>query len=73
MNTTLMYRDITNRIVMKHGGFREKDILNNPYEITRSETWNDRHKVIDIIATVPEQDGYHAGFQIDLVTKSICG
>lgn len=60
-------------IVYAQGGFREKDILSNPHLIEKSETWNDEHKVLNVLSSEPDIDGYRAGFQIDLVTMSICG
>ena len=68
-----MYESIVKDIVCKHGGFREKFILENPYVIEKSGTWNNEHKVLNVLSNKPDIDGYLAGFQIDLVTKSICG
>lgn len=33
-----MYNNIVKNIVRKSGGYREKDIINNPYIIRKSET-----------------------------------
>ena len=44
-----MYDNIIKNIVKKHGGFREKDIMKNPYIIRKTETWSNSHKVINII------------------------
>lgn len=68
-----MYESTVKAIVRKHGGFREKNILSNPHSIEKSETWNDEHKVLNVLSNEPNIDGYRAGFQIDLVTNSICG
>lgn len=69
-----MYESIVKDIVCKHGGFREKFILENPYVIEKSGTWNDEHKVLNILKLNPDMDDFrYYGFQIDLVTKSICG
>lgn len=68
-----MYESIVKDIVCKYGGFREKNILSNPHLIEKAETWNDEHKVLNVLSNKPDIDGYRAGFQIDLVTKSICG
>lgn len=65
--------NIVNNTVRKYGGYREKEILNNPHEITRSETWNNEHKVIYITETTAQPDGYKNGFAVDLATRSICG
>lgn len=43
------YDNIIKNIVKKHGGFREKDIMKNPYIIRKTETWNNEHKVLNII------------------------
>ena len=68
-----MYESTVKAIVRKHGGFREKNILSNPHSIEKSETWNNEHKVLNVLSNKPDIDGYRAGFQIDLITKSICG
>ena len=68
-----MYESTVKAIVRKYGGFREKNILSNPHLIEKSETWNDKHKVLNVLYKEPDINGYRAGFQIDLVTKSICG
>ena len=68
-----MYESTVKAIVRKYGGFREKNILSKPHLIENAETWNDEHKVLNVLSNKPDIDGYRAGFQIDLVTKSICG
>ena len=68
-----MYESTVKAIVRKHGGFREKNILSNPHSIKKSETWNNEHKVLNVLSNKLDIDGYRAGFQIDLVTNSICG
>lgn len=66
-----MYENIIKNIVKKSGGFREKDIINNPYIIRKAETWNSSHKVLNIIEknTLDHKNG----FSIDIVTRKICG
>lgn len=68
-----MYESTVKAIVRKHGGFREKEILSNPHIIERDETWNDQHKVLNVLEAEPQTDGYRNGFAVDLVTMSICG
>ena len=68
-----MFESTVKAIVHKYGGFREKDIFSNPHSIEKSETWNDEHKVLNVLSNEPDIDGYKAGFQIDLVTMRICG
>ena len=70
-NDTLMYDNIIKNIVKKHGGYREKYIINNPYVIRKTETWNNEHKVLNIIEknTLDHKNG----FSVDLVTMRICG
>ena len=65
------YDNIIKNIVKKHGGFREKDIMKNPYIIMKTETWNNEHKVLGIIEknTLDHKNG----FSVDLVTNKICG
>ena len=65
------YDNIIKNIVKKYGGYREKDIINNPYIIRKAETWNGSHKVLNIIEknTLDHKNG----FSVDLVTMRICG
>lgn len=60
-------------IVNRFGGLRERAILKNPHTIEKSGTWNKDHKVLNVCELNPGADGYRAGFQVDLVTMSICG
>ena len=60
-------------IVTRHGGNREKEIYNNGCFFDRSETWNNEHKVINVLSIYPDADGYRSGFAVDLVTGDICG
>ena len=66
-----MYDNIIKKIVKKSGGYREKNIINNPYVIKKAETWNNEHKVLNII----EKNAldHKNGFSVDLVTNKICG
>lgn len=66
-----MYDNIVKNIVKKSGGYREKDILKNPYIISKTETWNSSHKVLNIIEknTLDHKNG----FSVDVVTMRICG
>ena len=66
-----MYDNIIKNIVKKCGGFREKDIMKNPYIIIKTETWNNEHKVINIIEN--NTHDHKNGFSVDLVTIKICG
>ena len=60
-------------IVNRCGGYREKEIYNNGCFFDRAETWNNEHKVINVLNVLPGADGYRNGFAVDLVTNSICG
>lgn len=60
-------------IIRRKGGYRERDILNHPHTVTRGETWNEAHKVVEILATTPDPDGYRPGCAVDIVTRSIVG
>ena len=68
-----MYKYEVEKIVSRCGGYREKTILAGLHTMERGETWNDEHKVINVLQTMPDLDGYRRGFAVDLVTKSICG
>ena len=62
------------RIVARHGGYRETSILAQLHTIARDpDTWNADHKVVNIVTTTPDADGYCPGFAVDLVTGTICG
>ena len=65
------YDNIIKKIVKKYGGYREKDIINNPYIIRKTETWNGSHKVLNIIEK--NKLDHKNGFSVDLVTMRICG
>lgn len=67
-----MYDNIVKNIVKKCGGFREKDIMKNPYIIRKTETWNNDHKVLNIIEK-KTCDSHNNSFSVDLVTMKICG
>lgn len=67
-----MYDNIIKNIVKKFGGYREKDIIKNPYIIRKTETWNNDHKVLNIIEK-NSRDDHNNGFSVDLVTNKICG
>ena len=68
-----MYKGHVEMIVKRFGGLRECTILKNPHTIEKSGTWNNEHKVLNVLERNPGADGYRAGFQVDLVTRSICG
>lgn len=59
-------------IIRRKGGYRERDILNRPHTIERG-TWTADHKVVEILATEADPDGYRAGCAVDIVTRSIVG
>ena len=67
-----MYENIIKKIVEKCGGSREKEIFSKPHTVTKA-TWNNEHKVLNVCEAEPGEDGYKNGFQVDLVTMSICG
>lgn len=66
------YDNIIKNIVKKCGGYREKDIIKNPYIIRKAETWNNDHKVLNIVEK-NTCDNHKNSFSVDLVTMKICG
>lgn len=72
-NMEKLYKTIIDFIVNTQGGYREKEVMNNPHIYKRTETWNDQHKVIDVLEVEAEENGHRNGFSVDIVTKSICG
>lgn len=73
MKELKMYDNIIRNIVKKSGGYREKDILKNPYIISKTETWNNKHKILNVLEKFADSYGYKKGFSVDLVTMKICG
>lgn len=67
-----MYDNMIKNIVKNSGGFREKDIMKNPHIIKKTETWNNGHKVLNIIEK-STRDNHNNGFSVDIVTMEICG
>lgn len=63
--------DIVKMIVKKYGGYREEEIMRHSHTIERTGTWNASHKVLNVLDTVPDADGYYPGFQVDIVTMSM--
>lgn len=59
-------------IIRRKGGYRERDILNHPHTIERG-TWTTEHKVVEILATEADPDGYRPGCAVDIVTRAIVG
>ena len=59
-------------IIRRKGGYRERDIINHPHTIERG-TWTTEHKVVEILATTPDPDGYLPGCAVDIVTRAIVG
>ncbi len=60
-------------IVKKHGARREKAVMrSNPFMLA-SETWNEAHKIVDVISSIPEDDGFRPSFEVDIETGEICG
>lgn len=60
-------------IIRRQGGYRERDLLTRPHEMTHGETWNAAHKVVYVTETTPGPDGYCAGCAVDIVTRAIVG
>lgn len=61
------------RRIASHGGAREKEVIRSHPLFLSTETWNDEHKVVNVISGHPETDGYRSSFEFDLVTEKICG
>ena len=73
MENVAKMENIVKIIVKKYGGYREKEIMRYSHTIERAGTWNTEHKVLNVLDAVPDADGYRPGFQVDIVTMSICG
>ena len=59
-------------IIRRKGGYRDRDLLSRPHTIERG-TWTAEHKVVEILATEADPDGYRAGCAVDIVTRAIVG
>lgn len=64
---------IVRSVTRAKGGFREKAILAGPHTLQPSETWNDEHKVINVISKTEDAQGHKDSYAVDIVTRSICG
>ena len=73
MMEDIKMENIVKIIVKKYGSYREKEIMSHSHTIERAGTWNAEHKVLNVLDAVPDADGYRPGFQVDIVTMSICG
>ena len=71
-NSTTCHRIIA-EVVRAKGGFRERDIWKHPHIISRAETWNTNHKVMNIVEVAADNEGHHDSFQVDLITRRIVG
>ena len=60
-------------IIRRQGGYRERDLLKRPHDMTHGETWNAAHKVVYVTEATPGPDGYRAGCAVDIVTRAIVG
>ena len=67
------YKSIVSAIVRREGGYREREIWKKPHTMEQGGTWNDAHKVVNVLAMEPDEDSYFPGFAVDIVTLSICG
>ena len=65
--------DVCNEVIARQAGYREKEILRNGVLVTKSETWNDEHKVVNILSLQADGYGHRDGFQVDIMTRRICG
>ena len=56
-------------IIYQQGATREKSILQNPHIVTYGDTWNNDHKIIDIVDAFDKNNSC----SVDLITNTICG
>lgn len=67
------YEAACKSIIRDKGLYREKSIIQSGAIMVKGKTWNDNHKVINIISSKADNDGYFPGFQIDIAIQTICG
>lgn len=65
--------DVCKEVIMRQAGYREKEIVWNGAFAAKGEIWNDKHKVVKILSLQVDEDGHRDGFQVDIVTRRICG
>lgn len=65
--------DTVKNITTLKGGYRELAVFNKPHFIVETGTWNNDHKVVNIVALEPDEDGHRDSYSIDLITREICG
>lgn len=59
------------KIINTCGGYREKSILDNDPVFTKSDTWNENHKIIKVYSRVNHQ--LNNSCEVDLITRKITG
>ena len=60
-------------IIEYKGGYREKALLGVAREYVKGETWNKEHRIVNVIATEPNEYGHHDGCAVDILTYRIVG
>lgn len=55
------------------GGVREWEVWKKNPLILPTETWNNGHRVVAVVAPEPDEDGRRDSFEVDTVTGLICG
>jgi hypothetical protein len=60
-------------ITVAKGSAREMTIFHAPHELIKGHTWNDDHKVVTIVTTHRDSDGHADSYDVDIVTRTICG
>lgn len=68
-HTATIVKEITNAC----GSVRETTIFRNPHYLTKGHTWNNEHRVVSIISTDRDKDGHADSYDVDIVTRTICG
>lgn len=64
---------IVKKITVARGSYRETNIFRNPHELIQGHTWNNEHKVVSVVSTNRDADGHADSYDVDIVTKAICG
>lgn len=59
-------------IIESVGSYREKAILKD-CTFKKGDTWNESHKVVELIANKADEDGHRDACAVDLVTRRIVG
>ena len=69
--TSNMQTALENAVKTK-GAYRERSVFEDTPVIIPTETWNDEHKVVEVIAGTVDESGHRDSFLFDCMTGKFC-